>query len=157
MSGSQYDLTANFGLKKPRSSGDPNLWGDHLNQNMDQIDDLLATIATTNLPVTALGTIVSPTLALDLTLVRAFTCRIATNVALVLTTNTPPAVLITGLIVITQDAVGSRDIAWPNNFRWQGGYAPSLSVVPGATDILQVTTFDGGATWFAAIALQAPP
>lgn len=61
------------------------------------------------------------------------------------------------LIAFTQGAGGGFDIAFPDNFRWQGGFSPSLQTVPGATDLLQLLTFDGGATWFAAIVMQAAP
>jgi hypothetical protein len=45
MSGSpQYDLTANFGLKKPWPTMDADAWGDHTNLNWDQIDALLASL-----------------------------------------------------------------------------------------------------------------
>jgi hypothetical protein len=40
---SDYDLTLNFGLKKPHPGADADIWGDHVNQNMDVIDANLAT------------------------------------------------------------------------------------------------------------------
>lgn len=44
MSGSQYDSTANFALKKPWVEADDDLWGEHWNQNADAIDALLRTV-----------------------------------------------------------------------------------------------------------------
>jgi hypothetical protein len=42
MSGSgEYDLTTNFALKKPWPDADEDVWGEHLNENMDAIDALL--------------------------------------------------------------------------------------------------------------------
>jgi hypothetical protein len=44
MSGTvEYDLTANFGLKKPWDDADDDVWGPHMNENMDLIDNLLVT------------------------------------------------------------------------------------------------------------------
>jgi hypothetical protein len=158
MSGNQFDLTTHFNLIKPRPTMDGDAWGGHLNSNMDLIDSLLNSLGTNkDLIIQNLGTVTAPTLTIDFTVQRAASLTLAANLALTVKTTTGNSVFVTGMMVITQDGVGSRDITWPGNFRWQGGYSPALSTVPGSTDILQVSTFDGGASWFAAIALQAPP
>ena len=41
MSGSEYDLTANYGLKKPWLNQDFDLWGQHWNENADLLDNLV--------------------------------------------------------------------------------------------------------------------
>jgi hypothetical protein len=111
-----------------------------------------------DLVVANLGTVAASALTIDLTTQRAYAFTLANaNLALTVITSTSSNIFVTGMVVITQDGIGSRDITWPVNFRWQGGFSPSLSTVPGSTDILQVSTFDGGASWFAAIAMQAPP
>lgn len=43
MSGTEYDVTANYGLKKPHPDADDDQWGLHLNQNADLIDNLIKT------------------------------------------------------------------------------------------------------------------
>ena len=48
-----------------------------------------------------------------------------------------------------QDATGARTIAWPASVKWAGAAAPALTITPAKTDIFQLTTFDGGTTWFA--------
>lgn len=111
-----------------------------------------------SMQVDSLGSVSAATLHLDFTTTRIYALTIAAaTLGLTVAVGTAPGVFVTGLIAITQDGTGSRDMTFPASFRWQGGFAPSLSLVPGSTDILQVSTFDAGATWFAAIALQAPP
>jgi hypothetical protein len=39
----EYDLTGNYGLKKPWLDADDDVWGEHINENMDLIDNLLVT------------------------------------------------------------------------------------------------------------------
>ena len=39
----EYDLTGNYGLKKPWLDADDDVWGEHINENMDKIDNLLVT------------------------------------------------------------------------------------------------------------------
>ena len=41
MSGTGYDITVNYSLKKPWINGDADQWGVHQNQNMDALDTLL--------------------------------------------------------------------------------------------------------------------
>jgi hypothetical protein len=123
-----------------------------------EIEALQQGIALLVTTVQDLGNVTTPSVAVDLTTQRVYAfVAAAPTLALVVSTTTPPGMFITGLIAITQDATGGRTMTFPSTFRWQGGYAPSLSVVPGATDILQVSTWDGGLHWFAAIAMQAPP
>jgi len=44
---------------------------------------------------------------------------------------------------ITQDATGSRTLAFGAAFRWPGGTAPVLSTAAGAVDLLTAVSFDG--------------
>ena len=78
----------------------------------------------------------------------------AADTVLTVTADVSPSVVMIALLFITQDDVGIRTITWPANFRWQGGFSPSLSTAAGATDVVQIMTYDGGVTWLAAISLQ---
>ena len=62
-------------------------------------------------------------------------------------------------LAITQGGAGGYTMTWPDDgsIRWQGGFAPSLSTIVGATDVFQFVTFDGGTTWLAALLMQAAP
>ena len=59
------------------------------------------------------------------------------------------------LVWVIQDGTGIRTLTMPENSQWNGGFTPSLSTAPGATDLIQFLSKDGGATWIAAIAIQA--
>jgi hypothetical protein len=39
-------------------------------------------------------------------------------------------------LLLTQDAVGSKTIAWPTKVRWAGGTAPALTATAAKTDAL---------------------
>ncbi len=78
----------------------------------------------------------------------------AATTAVTVTTTALSTQLLLGMIIVTQDGSGLRTITWPASFRWQGGFSPSLSTAAGATDVIQIMTYDGGITWLAAISLQ---
>lgn len=50
-----------------------------------------------------------------------------------------------------QDGTGSRTIAWPASFRWNGGLAPALSTAASAQDFLSAQYDATDATWVAAL------
>lgn len=53
---------------------------------------------------------------------------------------------------LAQDSVGNRTItAWPENTRWAGGVAPTLSTGANTLDILVFETIDGGANWYGSL------
>lgn len=58
-------------------------------------------------------------------------------------------------LVLTQDATGSRHITWPASVRWPASTAPSLSTAAGAVDLLTLSSFDGGSTWYGNVLGQA--
>lgn len=54
------------------------------------------------------------------------------------------------LVRITQDST-PRTVAWPSSFKWAGGSAPAVSSGSGAVDILALSSFDNGTTWYATL------
>jgi hypothetical protein len=54
-------------------------------------------------------------------------------------------------IFLQQDATGSRTVVWPTSVRWGTAPTPTLSTSPFKTDIIQLTTLNGGSTWFATV------
>lgn len=104
------------------------------------------------------GNVAGPNLTLDVSDTKArivkFTLTGSISNFVVQATPSAPLVFISAMFVITQDGTGSRTIAFPNNFRWQGGFSPSLSTAPGATDVIQIMSVDGATTWLAAVAMQ---
>jgi hypothetical protein len=51
-------------------------------------------------------------------------------------------------LVLTQDATGGRTVTWPTSVKWVGGVAPMLSITAGATDRVDLTSYDGGTSWY---------
>jgi hypothetical protein len=48
---------------------------------------------------------------------------------------------------LVQDGTGSRTITWFTTIKWKGGSAPTLTITPGKTDVVEcwatsTTTFD---------------
>lgn len=61
-------------------------------------------------------------------------------------------------LYLVQDATGGRDITWPSNIMWSQQRPPILSVTPTYTDIIDLSSIDGGITWygiFAGVAFAA--
>ena len=105
--------------------------------------------------ISAHGNVTAGTLAVDTNAARVHTAILATSVTVLsITAGNRPNTLQSALLVLTQDGTGGRSVTFPNSFRWQGGFSPSLSTAPGATDGIQLMTFDSGATWIASIAFQ---
>jgi hypothetical protein len=71
-------------------------------------------------------------LTLDMTESNVFTSTLTENVATLTLSN--PAQGQTVNILLTQDATGSRTMAWPASFKWPGGTASVLSTNSNAVD-----------------------
>ena len=54
-----------------------------------------------------------------------------------------------------QDATGGRLASWPVNIQWPTGAAPVLSTLPNRTDVVQLVTLDGGASFLGALVASA--
>lgn len=55
-------------------------------------------------------------------------------------------------LYLVQDAAGGRLVGWPANIMWNQQRAPILSVTPNYTDIVELSSIDGGLTWFGSFA-----
>lgn len=58
------------------------------------------------------------------------------------------------LLLIVQDATGSRTMTWPASVRWGTPGAPTLSTTGNATDIVNLFTVNGGTTWYASAGVK---
>lgn len=54
-------------------------------------------------------------------------------------------------VFFTQDATGSRTIAWPSSFKWAGGTAGVLSTAANAVDMLVATYRSSTGFWYASL------
>lgn len=58
-------------------------------------------------------------------------------------------------LLLRQDATGSRTVTWPNDIRWAGGSAPTLSTT--GSDLIRFVSFDQGASWIGEPLVLAAP
>lgn len=47
-----------------------------------------------------------------------------------------------------KQGTGSNTVTWGNNIKWLNGLTPTLSFTVGKYDIVQMSSIDGGKTWF---------
>ncbi|MCB6182301.1 hypothetical protein LIN78_01865 [Leeia sp. TBRC 13508] len=73
-------------------------------------------------------------IAVDLSLSNNFSITLAGNRTLATPTNVVPGQ--SGIIAVTQDATGSRTLAFGTNYKFAGGSAPTLTTTANATDYL---------------------
>ncbi len=52
---------------------------------------------------------------------------------------------------LTQDATGSRTMAWPSSFKWPGGTAGVLSTAANSVDLLVATYRASTGFWYASL------
>ena len=95
-------------------------------------------------------TISSNTVTVNASASDYFTLSMTANVTTLTLSSVPSCKTL--MIVITQDATGSRTMSWPAAFKWAGGTSGSLSTSASAKDLLAITTFDSGTTWYATLA-----
>jgi hypothetical protein len=55
-------------------------------------------------------------------------------------------------LYLAQDGTGGRIVTWPANIFWNQQRKPILSVSPLYTDIVALSSIDGGVTWFGSFA-----
>ncbi|WP_332117229.1 hypothetical protein [Azorhizobium caulinodans] len=91
---------------------------------------------------------------LDMSQQRAFRLRLQGDGQLAFAGAPGGALLISLVIQLVQGVGAPHQVSWPAGVAWSGGYAPSLVAVSGGTDIFQLLSFDGGATWCAGRLMQ---
>jgi hypothetical protein len=73
-------------------------------------------------------------ITIDLSTGFNFGLTLTTNATLANPSNAKPGQ--SGAIYITQDATGSRTLAYGSAWKWAAGGLPTLSIAPGALDVL---------------------
>lgn len=86
------------------------------------------------------------------------TINLATGTVQVVTLNSNGTLAFSGIapsgyacsvvLYLEQGSSGSALVTWPTGTMWSGGTAPTLSTAAGAIDVITLTTFNGGTTWF---------
>ena len=91
----------------------------------------------------------SASTSLDCSTANNFVVAMNASVTTLSFTNVPATGrLYTMTLFLQQDATGSRTITWPASVKWSAGVAPTLTTTATKTDIISLTTFDGGTTWY---------
>ena len=88
---------------------------------------------------------VAATTTVTCTASNVFTAAMTTNITTL--TVSSPASGQTISIRFTQDATGSRTVAWPAAFDWVGGAVPVLSTTAAYVDLLVATYFSDTGLW----------
>lgn len=92
------------------------------------------------------------TLTLNCAAGNVFTVALNANITTLAFTNVPSSGTAYGCtLALTADGT-QRAIAWGSAVKWPGGQALTPTATNGKTDLVILTTWDGGATWFAALA-----
>ena len=91
----------------------------------------------------------SGSLTLDLETGNVFEVTLTEDVTSLVLAH-PPAAGLAGscTLILKQDGVGGRTLAWPGSVRWAEGAPPLVTPAASAIDIYAFVTRDGGATWF---------
>ena len=92
---------------------------------------------------------------IDLVNGNAFEITLTANCSF--TFSNPPASGKAGnfMLVLKQDATGSRTVTWPAAVDWPSATAPTLTTTASGVDILTFMTTDGGTRWYGFVAGQA--
>jgi hypothetical protein len=89
----------------------------------------------------------------DLSTANIFTISMTGNCTF--TFSNPPAsgTSFSFMLILTQDATGSRTATWPASVKWPNGSTPTLTTTANKVDILNFITVNGGTTYYGALSL----
>jgi hypothetical protein len=91
----------------------------------------------------------SGSLTLDLETGNVFEVTLTADVTSLILANPPPAGSAGSCtLILKQDAVGGRALAWPASVRWAGGIASVVTNAANAIDVYAFVTRDAGTTWY---------
>lgn len=96
---------------------------------------------------------ISGTYTMDCSLFNNWTLTVTGATTLAFSNIPSAGRTFTALIIITQGGGGSI-ASFPSGTTWPGAVAPTLSTTSARTDIFQLTTVNGGTTWYASVVGQ---
>lgn len=73
-------------------------------------------------------------------------CILGVNISAVVLSGFVTGTCCAVVLYLRQDGTGGRTVTWPASVKWSGGTAPVLSTGAARTDVVMLTSFDGGAT-----------
>ena len=169
--------TTNYALTKPEPNASIGSWGGKLNTDLDAIDAEMKTLETAAAAAQATATAALPEaggtmtgrtvvfgestlwvdsgntgagLTLDLALGDAFSFTVTGNCALAFS-DIPAGQVVVGVLMRIVNG-GAHTFAFPAWTKWVAGVAPVLTT--SGTDLVLMLSFDNGATWMGAAALD---
>jgi hypothetical protein len=80
------------------------------------------------------ATTAAATTTIDLSTGNIFQINLAASITTLTLNNATPGKY---YFQFTQDATGSRTVAWPASFKWPGGTAPTLTTTANKTDYIE--------------------
>jgi hypothetical protein len=97
--------------------------------------------------------VTTTTQTLDLATTNIFNITMANNCTF--TFSNPPAAgtLFSFMVILTQDATGSRTATWPAAVKYPNESTPTLTTTANKVDILNFITVDGGTSYFGALSM----
>jgi hypothetical protein len=91
-------------------------------------------------------------LSIDLTQANVYTATLNSNTTIAVSGASAGAVWNFSLL-LTNDAVAGRTITMPAGTKYEFGVVPPRTTTANATDMWNFTSYDGGVTWIASIAM----
>ena len=95
----------------------------------------------------------STTYAVDLSTANIFSVSMTGNCTFTFTNPPVSGVSFSFMLILKQDATGSRTATWPATVKFPNGSTPTLTTTANKTDIFNFITVDGGTTYFGALSL----
>ena len=91
--------------------------------------------------------------AADLATANIFNVSMTGNCTFTFTNPPISGIAFSFMLILKQDATGSRTATWPATVKWPNASAPTLTTTASKVDILNFITVDGGATYYGALSL----
>jgi hypothetical protein len=89
----------------------------------------------------------------DLSTANIFNITMTGNCTFTFTNPPASGVSYSFMLILTQDATGSRTATWPASVKYPNASTPTLTTTATKTDILNFITVNGGTTYFGALSL----
>jgi len=96
-------------------------------------------------------TISANAVTLDLSVANNFKVSLTANITTITVSNWTASKATTVTFRLTQDGTGSRTVAFPAGWKWDGGTAPTVVATANKTTIVVLYSDDGGTTIFASL------
>ena len=104
--------------------------------------------------VSAIASISSNTLTLDLNSAAVFNVSLNDNINTLTLSNVQSSGRASSFVLILVADGNTRSVIWPTSFIWPNNTAPILTSTNGKKDVFTFFTVDGGSTWQAFISGQ---